>query len=117
MCFFFSRKLREVFDAYTGQGDQMKVRNLPEAYEKLTQRELKIGELYNYLSASNMNVAANINFDEFCTLMAELTTDNCDMCTNGRFSDPLYWTCALLKTRHLLNYLLIQPVVNVLGSL
>ncbi|RZC39640.1 hypothetical protein BDFB_003351 [Asbolus verrucosus] len=110
------RKLREVFDSYGGQNGEINVYKLLDAFQELTQRELKINELYEYLSSSNENVAnMNISFERFCMLMAEFTTDNCDMCTtNGRFSDPLYWTCALLKTRHLLNCYIVQPVTNVL---
>lgn len=114
-----------MFDSCGGQNGEISFYNVLDAYEKLTQRTMKISELFDYLNASNEPVTTNmrITFERFCMLMAEFTTDRrCDMCTtnatttDGRFSNPLYWTCALLKTRHLLNCYVVQPITNALGS-
>lgn len=57
-----------------------------------------------------------VSFEQFCALVAEFSTDGCDSyTTDGRFLDPLYWTSALLKTRHLLRFYLIRPITNALG--
>ncbi|XP_068910859.1 uncharacterized protein raw isoform X6 [Tenebrio molitor] len=106
------RKLREVFDSYGGQNGEIEVYKFLKAFNQLTQRDLTTNELYKYYTASRNT---GISFELFCMLMAEFTTDNCDTSTtNGRFSDPLYWACALLKTRHLLSSYVIEPVANIL---
>lgn len=81
----------------------MKLADVLEAYEKLTNRSLEISRLYNYSNSQNgYRTTAPISFERFCALMAEFsTTDSCEMCTtDGRvYYTPLYWKCALLKTR------------------
>ncbi|KAJ8917164.1 hypothetical protein NQ315_012656 [Exocentrus adspersus] len=110
------RKLREVYDSY---GGEMKLYNVLEAYEKLTNRSLEISRLYNYLNPQNGNITnSTISFERFCALMAEFssTPEGCDMCTtDGRvYYSSLYWTCALLKTKYLLKSLVLQPITNAL---
>ncbi|XP_064212539.1 uncharacterized protein raw isoform X3 [Tribolium castaneum] len=103
------RKLREIFDSCGGPNGEIDSLKFMKAFQQLTQRELTNNELYKYFTPNNKS----ITFEKFCMLMAELTSDNCDTSTtNGRFSDPLYWTCALLKTRHLLNSYVIEPVLG-----
>lgn len=112
----FFRKLREVYDSY---GGEMKLYNVLEAYEKLTNRSLEINRLYNYLSTRNGNITnTSISFERFCALMAEFSnTEGCDMCTtDGRvYYSSLYWTCALLKTRFLVRSCILRPIASALG--
>ncbi|CAH1101811.1 unnamed protein product [Psylliodes chrysocephalus] len=72
------RKLREVYDSY---GGEMKLADVLEAYEKLTNRSLEISRLYNYSNSQNgYRTTAPISFERFCALMAEFsTTDSCEM--------------------------------------
>ncbi|KAJ8932967.1 hypothetical protein NQ314_014298 [Rhamnusium bicolor] len=109
------RKLREVYDSY---GGEMKLYNVLEAYEKLTNKSLEINRLYNYLSPQNGNITnSTISFERFCALMAEFSTTNgCDMCTtddnenSDRFvydsettdSDVLEWKKVMDRSRILL---------------
>ncbi|XP_018572567.1 uncharacterized protein LOC108911959 [Anoplophora glabripennis] len=75
------RKLREVYDSY---GGEMKLYNVLEAYEKLTNRSLEISRLYNYLNPQNGNITnSTISFERFCALMAEFSSaDGCNMCSS-----------------------------------
>lgn len=126
MCVFFfcCRKLREAFDSSdTNRKGELCINGVLDAYYKLTNRSLRISDLYSYLSTSMSNDPSRlrVSFEQFCALVAEFSTDGCDTysttttATDGRFLDPLYWTSALLKTRHLLRFYFIRPITNVLG--
>ncbi|KAG5893114.1 hypothetical protein JTB14_019317 [Gonioctena quinquepunctata] len=74
------RRLREIYDSY---GGEMKLYNVLDAFEKLTNRSLEINKLYNYFSPQNGYITnPTISFERFCALMAEFSTsDGCEMCT------------------------------------
>lgn len=111
--------MRETFDSYdTNKTGELYFNSVLDAYYKLTNRSLKISDLYSYLSASKTSDPSKlkISFEQFCALVAEFSSEGCDANTpDGRFSDPLYWTSALLKARHLLRFCIVRPVMNVLG--
>lgn len=113
------RKLREAFDSYdVNRTGELCLNSVLDAYYKLTNRSLKISDLYSYLSSSKTSDPSKlkISFEQFCALMAEFSSDGCETNTpDGRFYDPLYWTSALLKTRHLLRFCIIRPITNALG--
>ncbi|XP_072390441.1 uncharacterized protein raw isoform X3 [Diabrotica undecimpunctata] len=93
------RKLRDIYDSY---GGGMKPANVLEAFKKLTNRSLEMNQVYNYLNSTSNYNNSTVSFEKFCALMAEFsTTDNCEMCTTDGsvYYTPLYWKCALLKTR------------------
>lgn len=120
LLFFSFRKLREAFDSCdTNRKGELCISGVLDAYYKLTNRSLGISELYSYLSTSMSNdpTRLRVSFEQFCALVAEYCTDGCDTytTTDGRFLDPLYWTSALLKTRHLLRFYLIRPITSALG--
>ncbi|XP_030764412.1 uncharacterized protein LOC115888732 isoform X3 [Sitophilus oryzae] len=119
------RRLREVYDSYNGQ---MQLYDIIDAYSKLTNRSLEISKLYNYLNLQNstengVNSRPNgetngtLSFEKFCALMAELSTDGCSMCNiEGRdYIRPLYWSCALLKTRYMVRNMVLQPISSALA--
>ncbi|XP_063909208.1 uncharacterized protein LOC135126914 isoform X2 [Zophobas morio] len=86
------RKLREVFDSYGGQNGEIEKFGFLKAFHQLTQRELTTNEMYEYLNFSNNQ---SITFERFCMLMAEITSDNCDMSTtNGWVSQPFQRQCS-----------------------
>lgn len=136
-----------------------------DAYSTLTNRTLELKSLYAYLTATNATdpTRTRISFEQFCTLVAEFSTEGCQQfggtkmtntnssttnssimnssitnssilntspmnsanvnssavnssLINGRYSDPLYWTSALLKTRHMLRFYIVQPISSVLGE-
>lgn len=113
------RKLREAFDLCdTNRRGELCINGVLDAYYKLTNRSLRISDLYSYLSTSMSSDPSKlrVSFEQFCALVAEFSTDGCDTyTTDGRFLDPLYWTSALLKTRHLLRFYLIRPITNAIG--
>lgn len=117
---FNFRKLREAFDSYdTNRTGELCLNDVLDAYYKLTNRSLKISDLYSYLSSSKTSDPSRlkISFEQFCALVAEFSSDGCDTNTpDGRFSDPLYWTSALLKTRHLLRFCIVRPLTHALGT-
>lgn len=119
----FFRKLREAFDSCdTNRRGELCINGVLDAYYKLTNRSLRISDLYSYLSTSMSSDPSRlrVSFEQFCALVAEFSTDGCDVTTttttDGRFLDPLYWTSALLKTRHLLRFYLIRPITSALGT-
>ncbi|CAH1101813.1 unnamed protein product [Psylliodes chrysocephalus] len=97
------RKLREVYDSY---GGEMKLADVLEAYEKLTNRSLEISRLYNYSNSQNgYRTTAPISFERFCALMAEFsTTDSCEMCTTDVWAtQPFQRHCSTNNTCNLNN--------------
>ncbi|CAH1134535.1 unnamed protein product [Ceutorhynchus assimilis] len=84
------RRLREVYDSYKGH---MRIYDVIDAYRRLTNRSLEISKLYNYFNLQNVNGSSNgvvgngtteetpLSFEKFCTVMAELSSDDgCGMC-------------------------------------
>ncbi|XP_044258408.1 uncharacterized protein LOC123007273 isoform X2 [Tribolium madens] len=109
------RKLREIFDSCGGPTGEIDTLKFMRAFQQLTQRELTNNELYKYFSPNNKN----ITFDKFCTLMAELTSDNCDTSlTNGWVSQPFQRQCSTNNNtcnmdNSVLNGTMDEPVSNV----
>ncbi|KAL3278444.1 hypothetical protein HHI36_013765 [Cryptolaemus montrouzieri] len=86
------RRLRDVFDSYGGQKGEISLLKVLEAYEEITDRSLQASQLHNYLlsktDTNNFTMDAYINFDKFCALVAEISSDNCDTCRNEWAAKP-----------------------------
>lgn len=99
----------------------MRIYDVIDAYQLLTNRSLEISKLYNYFNLQNGNIAnsttnkgvgntgtnssdgATLSFEKFCAVMAELSTDGCGMCNiEGReyhnmFKQNVYMPTKLSK--------------------
>lgn len=98
---------------------ELHIKDVLDAYLRLTNKSLELSALYNYLSLSKSTDPnrTRISFEQFCALVAEFSTGGCETIeTNGTFSDPLFWTSTLLKTRHMFRFYLVRPITNVLGT-
>ncbi|KAL1505324.1 hypothetical protein ABEB36_004915 [Hypothenemus hampei] len=76
------KRLREVYDSYKGE---MQMKDVLDAYRRLTNRSLEISKLYNtYFNLQqgkvDVTTTTHLNFEKFCAVMAELSTESCDMC-------------------------------------
>ncbi|XP_060527281.1 uncharacterized protein LOC132702572 isoform X2 [Cylas formicarius] len=74
------RFLREVYDSY---GGEMQLYDVRDAYRKITNGSVDDTKLRNYC---NSRPNTRITFEQFCALMAELSTDGCRMCTTDAWA-------------------------------
>lgn len=96
------RKLREVFDSYDVDATgKLHLNDVLDAYYRLTNKTLQIAELYSYLSSSNIEASnMKISFEEFCSLVAEFSSDGCNTITDDWASQPLQRQCSTNNNTH-----------------
>ncbi|KAK5650835.1 hypothetical protein RI129_001864 [Pyrocoelia pectoralis] len=96
------RKLREIFDSYDVDGTgKLHLNDVLDAYYRLTNKTLQIAELYSYLSSSKIEAnKMKISFEEFCSLVAEFSSDGCNTITDDWASQPLQRQCSTNNNTH-----------------
>ncbi|XP_031333624.1 uncharacterized protein LOC116163689 isoform X4 [Photinus pyralis] len=96
------RKLREVFDSYNVDATgKLHLNDVLDAYYRLTNKTLQIAELYSYLSSSNIEASKmKISFEEFCSLVAEFSSDGCNTITDDWASQPVQRQCSTNNNTH-----------------
>lgn len=122
----------------TNRTGELLLSEVSDAYYQLTGTNLRISDLRAIMDMSqqqNQNSTSNghpsdpedvrISFEQFCGIVAEFTTGNGCNSTVGslgnntdganRFSNPIYWKLAMLRTQQLLRNYVVRPIVNVLG--
>lgn len=123
MCILYDiRTLRETFDALDpDRTGELTLSNVSLAYFQLTGTNLRISDLHSIMNLSDHSNPddVRINFEQFCGVMAEFTTsDGCNTTRldgANRFTNPIYWKLAMLRTQQLLRIYVVRPIVNIIG--